>query len=248
MCRSVTGKSCAASVYRSAVFELALALAAILTATTAAIVAWRYCRRVRHAQRQAGAHAAAARITGRALPGAGRAVVLEDPHPAAYCLPGRPAVIVITTAALAVLDPPQLAAVLAHERAHLVGRHHLLLTLTRGLAASFPAVPVFARGRGEVARLAELCADDAAARHSGRGTLLAALLTMGTGQAVPTAALAVTAGAVAARAHRLLEPACRGRRAGNGLALIAMTALLIAATGVVAAFAAPLAAFFVTLA
>jgi Zn-dependent protease with chaperone function len=87
---------------------------------------------------------------------------------------------VLSSGALAVLDPDQLAAVLAHERAHLAGRHHLLISLTRALLASFPAVPLFTQGPGELARLAEMCADDVAARHAGRGTLVAALLAMGT--------------------------------------------------------------------
>jgi Zn-dependent protease with chaperone function len=47
-----------------------------------------------------------------------------------YCVPGRLPTIVVTTGALAVLEPEQLAAVLAHERAHLAGRHHLLLAVT----------------------------------------------------------------------------------------------------------------------
>jgi Zn-dependent protease with chaperone function len=242
VCRSVTGRGCAAAVYRGAAFELGLGLAATVAATTAATVAWRCARRVRRAQRQTRAHAEAARITGRALPGARHAVVLDDPQPAAYCLPGRPATIVLTSGALAVLDPPQLAAVLAHERAHLAGRHHLLLMLTRGLAATFPAVPVFARGRAEVARLAEMCADDSAARHSGRPILLAALLTMGTGRAVPIAALGVTAGPVTARVQRLLEPPRLACQARNALALMAVTAVLAATTGLVTAFAGPIAA------
>ena len=144
------------------------------------------------------------------------AVVLDAPQPAAYCVPGRPATIVLTSAALAILDADQLTAVLAHERAHLAGRHHLLTGLTRGLAAVFPAVPLFTRGPLEVARLAELRADDAAARRSGRRTLVAALLAMGTGAAVPAAALAATGGATAARVQRLLDPPGRGaaRRPG----------------------------------
>ncbi len=96
----------------------------------------------------------------------------------------------LTSGALAVLDPAQLTAVLAHERAHLAGRHHLLIALIRALAASFPAVPLFTQGHAEVARLAEMRADDAAARRSGRPALVAALLAMGTGAAVPAAALA----------------------------------------------------------
>ena len=147
----------------------------------------------------------------------------------------------LTSGALAVLDRAQLGAVLAHERAHLAGRHHLLISLSRGLAASFPGVPVFTRGPAEVARLAELCADDAAARRSGLPALVAALLAMGTGAAVPAAALAVTSGAVTARVHRLLDPPRRGRHARYGVALVLVTFLLAAVPGLVIAFAGPLA-------
>jgi Zn-dependent protease with chaperone function len=247
VCRSVTGHACDVAVYRSAAFELGVSAIAVLAASAAAMMTWRYGRRVRRSHRQTRAHAQAAPIVGRRLPGTGTgpggdpAIVLDDPRPAAYCVPGRPATIVLTSGALAVLDPAQLAAVLAHERAHLAGRHHLVLTLTRGLAATFPAVPVFARGAGEVARLAEMSADDVAARRSGRRTLLAALLTMGTGQAVPAAALAVTGGAVTARVQRLIEPPRYARQAGNGAALATVTGLLVAATALITVFAGPLA-------
>ena len=242
VCRSVTGRACAAAVYRSAAFELGLTVAAVIAAVTAAALAWSYGRGVRRARRCTRAHAEAARITGRSLSAADPAVVLDDPHPAAYCMPGRPATIVVTSGAIAVLGAEQLAAVLAHERAHLAGRHHLLLTLTRGLAASVPGLPLFTQGPAEVAQLAEMCADDTAARQAGRPALLAALLTMGTGQPVPTAALAATAGAVATRVQRLIDPPCHARQARNGAALIAVTVALAAATCLVTVFAGPLAA------
>jgi Zn-dependent protease with chaperone function len=240
VCRSVAGGACTAVVYRSAAFELALGVAALAAALTLALVAWRYGRRVQRAQRRTRAHADAARITGRGLPGQRAAVVLDAPQPAAYCVPGRPAAIVLTSGALAVLDPGQLAAVLAHERAHLAGRHHLLIALTRGLAASFPAVPLFTRAPAEVARLAEMCADDAAARRSGRSTLITALLAMGTGAAVPAAALAATACAITTRVQRLLDPAPRARHARNRLALASLIGLLALMSGLVARYAGPL--------
>jgi Zn-dependent protease with chaperone function len=174
----------------------------------------------------------------------GATVVLDAPQPAAYCVPGRPAAIVLTSGALAVLDRAQLGAVLAHERAHLAGRHHLLISLSRGLAASFPRVPVFTRGPAEVARLAEMCADDAAARRTGRPALLSALLAMGTGTAVPAAALAATAGPVTARVHRLLHPPRRGRQARYAAALACLTILLASASGLVTVFAGPIAGHF----
>ena len=244
VCRSVAGGACTAVVYRSAFFELAMGLAAAAAALALAVLAWRYGRGVQRAQRRTRAHAEAALITGRRLPGGGAAVVLDAAQPAAYCVPGRPAAIVLTSAALDVLDPGQLTAVLAHERAHLAGRHHLLIALTRGLAASFPGVPLFTHGPAEVARLAEMCADDAAARHSSRPTLVAALLAMGTGtpvQAVPAAALAATGGAVTARVQRLLEPAPRARHARNRLALVTVILLLAFASALVTRYAGPLA-------
>jgi Zn-dependent protease with chaperone function len=255
VCRSVAGAACAPTVYRSAIFELSLAAVAILAAVTATVLAWRYGRHVRQARRRTRAHGEAARITGRQLRDADGAVVLDAAQPAAYCVPGRPATIVLTSGALAVLEPEQLAAVLAHERAHLTGRHHLLIGLTRGLAASIPAVPLFSRGSAEVARLAEMCADDTAARRSGRGTLVAALLAMGTGSAVPPLAatalastalaaspLSATACAVPARVQRLLEPPRPARQARYGLALITVTLLLALASGLITTLAGSLAA------
>jgi Zn-dependent protease with chaperone function len=149
-------------------------------------------------------------------------------------VPGRRGTIVLTSGALALLDPPQLAAVLAHERAHLAGRHHLLVALTRGLAAVFPAVPLFSRGPENVTRLAEMCADDAAARRSGRRALLAALLAMATGAAVPVSALGAMACAVTARLRRLAEAPRRARHVRYGLALTAVMLLLAGAPGLLA--------------
>jgi Zn-dependent protease with chaperone function len=169
------------------------------------------------------------------------ALVLDDPRPAAYCVAGRPAAIVLTSGALEVLDPPQLSAVLAHERAHLAHGDHLLRTLTQGLAAAFPGVPLFARGTAEVARLAEMSADDAAVRANGRSALVAALLAIATGTAIsstsaaiqgaprPDGALAAAAHAVPARVERLLRPASPARSAAFSAALTMALALLAAA-------------------
>jgi Zn-dependent protease with chaperone function len=242
VCRSVAGHACAATVYQNAVFELGLGAVAIVAALAAGVLAWRYGRSVQRAQRQAREHAEVARVTGRGLQGDNAAVVLEALQPVAYCISGRPAIIVVTSGALALLDPAQLAAVLAHERAHLAGRHHLLIALSRGLAAAFPGVPLFARGAENLARLAEMCADDAAARDNGRRPLIAALLVMAAGLPVPTSALGAMAYAVTARLQRLLEVPRRGRQARYGLALTAVMLLLAFPPGLLTAFAVPLAA------
>jgi Peptidase family M48 len=220
----VAGSACTPAVYRSALYEGGTAALAILTTLLAAVALWRYVHRVQRSRRQTRAHAEAARLVGRALPdgiaaasggapGAGAtwhrhaAVVLDDPRPAAYCVAGRPAAIVLTSGALQVLDPPQLGAVLAHERAHLAHGDHLLQTLTQGLAAAFPGVPLFTRGAAEVARLAEMGADDTAARTSSRPALVAALLAIATGTVIPTTGIPGTAtGAGAAGAAGTVLP------------------------------------------
>jgi Zn-dependent protease with chaperone function len=237
ICRSVAGGACTPVIYRSALFEIGVGIAAALASAAVAVLAWRYGRRLQIAQRQTRAHAQIARLTGRRLTGSGpagagagpEAVVLDVPQLAAYCVP--PGIIVVTSGALRILAPAQLTAVLAHERAHLAGRHHLLLALTRALAAVFPGVPVFARGQGEVARLAEMRADDAAAERAGRRPLIEALLAMGTGSAVtpvvyPAAALAAAGYAVAARVERLLDPPRRASQVRCGLALGSVLVLL----------------------
>lgn len=106
----------------------------------------------------------------------------------AYCLPGRKGHAVITTGALASLAPEQVAAVLAHEQAHLRGRHHLVLAAAEALALAFPRLPLFEQARIEVARLVELLADDVAARRHPRIHIAAALIRLATGR-VPAFAL-----------------------------------------------------------
>jgi Zn-dependent protease with chaperone function len=239
ICQSVTGGPCPPQLYRSAIFEASVAAASALAVLTVLTLTWRYGRSVAGARRRASEHAQAARITGRRFPGTGipplsTAVVLETSQPAVYCVPGRPATIVLTTGALAVLDQPQLLAVLAHEHAHLAGRHHLLVTLGKAARVGFPGVPLFARGADEIARLAEMRADDVAARRRGRDTLLQALVAMGTGRPLPAppASLAATGGAVTVRVRRLLDPPSGASRACHGLALAGVL-LALAAVSVV---------------
>ena len=183
VCESVSAGACPPAVYRSSAYEAGLAGLAFLGGVTMIGLAWRYGRSLHRSSVRTRAHAEAARITGRRTR-TGRengVFVLEATRPAAYSVPGRPPAIVVTSGALAVLDSGQLTAVLRHERAHLAGRHHLLLAITRSLAAIVPGVPLFERAGTEVTRLAEMRADDVAARHGERRTLLSALLTMGAG-------------------------------------------------------------------
>jgi hypothetical protein len=163
------------------------------------------------------------------------ALIVDHDTAAAYCLPGRTRRVVLTSAAVAVLDDDQLAAVLAHERAHLRGRHHLVLTMTAALAAAFPFVPGLRQANTEVARLVEMLADDAAARRCDRLTVATALVALAEGSA-PVAALAAGGQAALARLHRLVGPA---RPLGVAGTITAVAALAVALAFPVLVAAAP---------
>ena len=150
-------------------------------------------------------HAQAVRIVGRTDPALGATIVDSD-VPAIYCLAGRPHTIVVTSGAREVLPAEQLRAALAHERAHLAGRHHLVLVLARALSRAFPAVTFFDLAAQETARLVEVLADDTAARRHGRRTVAEALLRLACGR-IPAAALGAGGAGVLPRVQRLLAPA-----------------------------------------
>jgi Zn-dependent protease with chaperone function len=239
-CQTVSDRNCPPQVYRSALFELSLAAATLIVTLTVAVLAWRYARRLGGARRRTLAHGRAVRITGQPVPPSEGLVVLRADRPAAYCVPGRPATVVVTTGALEILGPDELDAVLAHERAHLAGRHHLLTGLTKGLAS---VVPLFKAGATEIARLTELRADDVAARDRGRATLARALLAMATGVSFPLPARALAAvppggGVITARVRRLLAPAPPARRWWHATALSAVIIALVALPPALTAIAA----------
>jgi Zn-dependent protease with chaperone function len=153
--------------------------------------------------------------------------VVDVPDRLAYAVAGRPHAIVLSRAAIDALDHAQLQAVLAHERAHLAGRHHLLLAAARALATTMPQIRLFTEGSRELSRNVEMCADDAAARRHSRRTLVSALLALVGGPARPDGALAAAGTAVADRAERLMfPPAPEQLRTTRRRLGIALTALL----------------------
>jgi len=185
---------------------LGLTLAGAVLARTA-VTATTHLRAV---GRQALRHAQTARLAGHPEPALG-AVLLDHPQPAAYCVAGRHPTVVLTTGALQALDPAQLDAVLAHERAHLAGHHHALLAIARIGRQVLPFLPLMPAADAQVARLAELHADDAATRARDPRPLAAALVLLATAAspapapAAPALAAAVTD--TVQRIHRLLRPA-----------------------------------------
>jgi Zn-dependent protease with chaperone function len=79
------------------------------------------------ARRAAGRHRELLALAGQPAAGLPGVTVLEHRRPFAYCLPGRQGPVVVSSAALGRLQAEQLAAVLAHERAHQAGHHHRLM-------------------------------------------------------------------------------------------------------------------------
>jgi len=208
---------------------LGLALAGAVAARTALTA----MTHLRAAGRQARRHAQTARLVGQPEPALG-AVLVEHAQPHAYCVAGRHPTVILTTGALQALDPGQLDAVLAHERAHLAGRHHRLLALARIGRLVLPFLPLMRDADEQVARLVELHADDAAARARDPRLLATALVILATA-ASPSPALAAAATDSVRRIHRLLvqaEPLGRARRQ-----LLRTIAAALALTPVVLALA-----------
>lgn len=172
------------------------------------------------------------------------ALVVDYPAAAAYCVPGLRSRIVISAGALDLLDQAELAAVLAHERAHLRERHDLVLLPFTALARAFPWSVLVQRSYASVALLIEMLADDHAARQRPARELVTALIRVGAagtpGTPAGTLAVADEDGAdadgaggesgVTARVERLLTPA-----PGLGLAALILVCGTAAALVVVPA-------------
>lgn len=172
-------------------------------------------------------HAHAAWVIGRPT-GHSHVVVVASDRPAAYCVVGRPNAIVVTSAAMEALSPSQLEAVLAHERAHIAGRHHHILMLLNALADAMPRLPLFRAARTCVAELLEMCADDTAARRVGMRPLLGGLSALAGHHPAVHEGLGAAGTAVVARAQRLVSPTRRHVRWRHRLCLTASTTVMLA--------------------
>ncbi len=158
------------------------------------------------------------------------ALVVDYPSAAAYCLPGLRSKIVVSAGTLELLGRGELAAVLAHERAHLRERHDLVLLPFTALRRAFPRSATCTDAHRAVALLVEMLADDRALRVRPTRELVSALVRFGTAGAcpAPAGALAAGEGEVAARVTRLLQPV-RPLPTAVILAICLASAVLVAA-------------------
>src|SRR4051812_110081 len=140
-------------------------------------------------------------------------LVLDHPVAAAYCVPGMRSQVVVSAGTLELLGPYELAAVLAHERAHARERHDLVLLPFTSLRRIFPQSSIVARTLDAVELLIEMAADDRAGRHRPAKELATALLRFASAGPAPTPAGALgVIGAhetnpILVRVRRLLAPA-----------------------------------------
>ncbi|MGW2647077.1 M56 family metallopeptidase [Streptomyces sp. NPDC001393] len=189
--------------------------------------------------RRAGALAAAA-LDAACMPSRDGLVVVDDPAPDAFALPGLPGRVVVSTGMLHTLDEAEHAILLAHERAHLAAHHYAFVALAQLGAAANPLLRPLATA---VTYTTERWADESAAVVTGdrgrvaRAVAKAALAARDTParSRLPGAALGIlgrrrtrlaTAGPVPRRVAALLAPPL-GRRP---LLAAATAAVLLAAT------------------
>ena len=204
-----------------AVLAGALPVWLLLCASRVLVAGWRSRRRL---------HRSLSLMT-RPGPGSG-VVFLEAPTPAAFCVPGRTALTVVTRGALESLSPGELDGVLAHEAAHLRGRHNLAVALSAILAQAFPRVRLFQVATRETRQLIELLADDAALQRVDRVNLASAIVSLAEMRA-PAAAMAMAEDGAVLRVARLLSPEpplqpWRYRAAALGALTIVLAPLFIA--------------------
>ena len=161
--------------------------------------------------------------------------LIDNAAPIAYCLPGARSITVFSAGLIELLDPDELSAVIAHERAHVSQRHDLLLISFRAWHMSLPWFPIAYRAEQEVGALVEMLADDEARRTAQDATLASAIaLVAGASAGVEDALIdrpampVATAHQTRDRVRRLLEPRrtiAPAMRFGVGVIAVALIAV-----------------------
>lgn len=154
-------------------------------------------RGARHRARRRTEHLSVLRLAARGEQGG--TLWLEHDQPLAFSLSGG--VVVATEGLYRHLPAESVAAVLSHERAHVRGRHHLIVAIAEAVRKALPFVPLFRDAATALRDLVELAADDAAVRVHGVAAVRSALICV-SGQA-PGIALAMARQAVDVRLARL---------------------------------------------
>ncbi|TQS45673.1 M56 family metallopeptidase [Cryptosporangium phraense] len=157
----------------------------------------------------------AAKTTWRRAEPVNGVLIVDDPDPEAYAVPGRPGLVVMHTGLLDALSPVEQQVVLAHERAHLDRRHYVHVLLVRVATWLNPLLrPLTA----SIAEQVERWADEDAARAVDDRTVAA--------RAIAKAALARSAARRSAAHSGALRRRTPVLRATSGDATARATALM----------------------
>lgn len=154
--------------------------------------------------------------------------------PLAYSLAGSPAIVVASEGLRAQLDPMALAAVLAHERAHVRRRHHLLVAIAEAVSYAIPWLPLTRRSPELVRALVELDADRHAAHEHGAASVRRALMALGA-SAIPASALGIAQDCVELRLARLADDRAHHHaplRTGAAMLTVPILPVLVLVAGI----------------
>lgn len=151
-------------------------------------------------------------------------VVIDTDEPIAYARAGRHPQVVVSRGLFERLEPRQRLCVLAHERAHLDGRHHLLTTVADVAAVVVPPLRPLARATSAAT---ERAADEVAAVVVGDRALVASTIAAA-GLARHEWLPAAGGGAVLDRCHALLLPR---RPVPRSVAALALTGVIVVVAG-----------------
>jgi beta-lactamase regulating signal transducer with metallopeptidase domain len=238
---------CWTSVQHGALPQLHAVTALLLLIGVTSLLLLVSVRLMRHVRRQRSVHRRQLELLRvAAQPEAGRFPTMWLPHskPLAYSVAGTPPFVVATNGVRDELCARGTAAVIEHERAHLQGRHHMLVGLAEALASSAPWLPLLRHSPALVRTAVELAADRSAALLHGADSVRSALLVMSDAHdgPAPSYALGMADNAVALRLHHLeclkSKPTRAKRAVASGLAgLTAALLPALAGMGVLASIA-----------
>jgi Zn-dependent protease with chaperone function len=194
---------------------------------------------IARSERQRSRHLSLINLLSAPMPDRPGTRVLDHPAPVAYCLPGvTRSVTVLSEGLVALLDPGQLQAVIAHERAHLRQQHHLVLVAFKSWHSALPWFPIANRAENAVGLLVEMLADDQARRVVSDDTLATAIVLVASeGADRPEGSTLehlhsgdTTSGLVGRRVERLLTPRPPLSPAARIAVLLVSLALLLVPT------------------
>lgn len=171
------------------------------------------------------------RLLARTVP-SGEPLWVDDDRALAVSIAGRPGLVIATEGLRRRLSPAAVQATLEHERAHLRGHHHVLVTVAETLAAALPWCPLLRAAPAATKDLVELAADARAARRCGPEAVRTALRQL-TGHHAPAFGLAMASRLIELRMSRLGPCTSAGRlvRWSGSLAMALSVMTLPAATG-----------------